>query len=117
MPPRPSSSFVAWTPVPSWRGCDSHSSGTAAETAPHSEITMSPSARTSRLALLLLIALLPGRLASQAPPFTVDDVLDVRGVTVGDLSDDGRWAVVTTASLRDRLGTDQSRFGDPTYVG
>ena len=77
---------------------------------------MSPSARMSRFALLLLIVLPPGRLAAQAPRFSLDDVLDVRSATVGDLSDDGRWVVITTASLRDRLGADQSRFGDPTYT-
>ncbi|MBI2403329.1 MAG: S9 family peptidase [Gemmatimonadetes bacterium] len=77
---------------------------------------MSPSARVLRLVPLLLIILPPGRLAAQGPRFTLDDVLDVRSVTVGDLSDDGRWVVITTASLRDRLGGDQGRFGDPTYI-
>ena len=71
------------------------------------------------LACALCLALGPGVLPAQAAAqgFTLDDVLSVRSVNVGDVSDDGRWAVVTTASLRDRLGTDQSRFGDPTYTG
>jgi len=77
---------------------------------------MIPSGRLPRLALLLLLLLVPRPAVSQAPRFTVDDVLDVRNVSAGDLSDDGRWLVITTASLRDRLGGDQSRFGDPTYV-
>ena len=59
-------------------------------------------------------------LAAQTPPaargFTLDDVLTVNSVSVGDMSADGRWIVVTTTQLRDRLGTDNSRFGDPTYV-
>ena len=77
---------------------------------------MRPSPRVPRFALLLLTLLMPDRVASQAPRFTVEDVLDVRSATVGDVSDDGRWVVITTSSLRDRLGTDQSRFGDPTYI-
>ena len=70
-----------------------------------------------RLAPVLLIGLFPASLLAQAPRFTLDDVLDVRGVSVAAVSDDGRWAVITTSTLRDRLGTDQSRFGDPTYLG
>ncbi|HEX9580234.1 MAG TPA: prolyl oligopeptidase family serine peptidase [Gemmatimonadales bacterium] len=51
-----------------------------------------------------------------APAFTLDDVMTVNAVSVAAMSPDGHWAVVTTAQLRDRLGADQSRFGDPTYV-
>ncbi len=70
-----------------------------------------------RAALVLFVALAPLRLPAQAAPrFTLDDVLTVRTVSVGDLSDDGRWLVVATSSLRDRLGIDNSRFGDPTYI-
>jgi len=48
--------------------------------------------------------------------FTVDDLLDVKNLGVADLSDDGRWIAATAASLRDRIGVDNYRFGDPTYV-
>ncbi len=70
-------------------------------------------------ALLLLIALaVPATLQAQATGtgFTIDDVLDVRNVSVGDVSEDGRWVILTTATLRDRIGADNSRYGDPTYV-
>jgi hypothetical protein len=55
---------------------------------------------------------------AQAHPnaFTVDDLLDVVNVSVADLSDDGRWLAVTVGSLRDRIGIDNHRFGDPTYI-
>jgi dipeptidyl aminopeptidase/acylaminoacyl peptidase len=43
-------------------------------------------------------------------------VLDTTTVSIGDLSADGKWVVVTSGSLRDRIGIDNSRFGDPTYV-
>src|SRR5262245_32211099 len=47
--------------------------------------------------------------------FTVDDLLDVKNLGVADLSDDGRWIAATAGSLRDRIGVDNYRFGDPTY--
>jgi dipeptidyl aminopeptidase/acylaminoacyl peptidase len=49
-------------------------------------------------------------------PFTVEDLLEVRSLNDGELSDDGRWLAVQTASLRDRVGIDNYRFGDPTYI-
>jgi dipeptidyl aminopeptidase/acylaminoacyl peptidase len=50
-----------------------------------------------------------------ASAFTVEDMLAVANVSVADLSDDGRWLAVTSATLRDRIGIDNTRFGDPTY--
>ena len=59
-------------------------------------------------------------LAAAQPPAldrTVDRfVLDVAAVNAGDLSADGKWLAATTASLRDRIGIDNSRFQDPSYV-
>jgi dipeptidyl aminopeptidase/acylaminoacyl peptidase len=48
--------------------------------------------------------------------FTVDDMLDAVNVSIADLSDDGRWLAATAGSLGDRIGIDNHRFGDPTYV-
>jgi len=48
--------------------------------------------------------------------FTVDDMLDVANANAASLSNDGHWLAATTASLRDRIGIDNARFGDPTYV-
>src|SRR5262245_20872174 len=48
--------------------------------------------------------------------FTVDDMLDGVNLGASDLSDDGRWLAVTTSTLRDRIGVDNYRFGDPTYA-
>src|SRR5215831_2164178 len=48
---------------------------------------------------------------------TVDHfVLDTITVSAADLSPDGKWVAVTAASLRDRIGVDNARFGDPTYI-
>jgi dipeptidyl aminopeptidase/acylaminoacyl peptidase len=55
----------------------------------------------------------------QAPvltPFTVDDMLDVVALRVGALSADGKWMAVTSSTQRDRIGIDNTRYGDPTYV-
>ena len=58
--------------------------------------------------------------SAQQPPngsaFAVDDMLDVVSLSVGDLSRDGHWLAVVATTLRDRIGIDNSRYGDPTYV-
>lgn len=51
-----------------------------------------------------------------AASFTIEDVLSVASVSAGELSADGRWLIFSTRTLRDRLGTDNHRYGDPTYV-
>ena len=76
------------------------------------------------LALVFTIVLgaLPARAASPeasapqpGPAFTVEDMLDTINVNMADLSNDGRFLAVTASSLRDRIGIDNHRFGDPTY--
>jgi dipeptidyl aminopeptidase/acylaminoacyl peptidase len=68
-------------------------------------------------ALVAFLALIPPFVstAQNQQAFTADDVLDVTNVSIADISDDGRWVAATAASLRDRIGIDNSRFGDPTY--
>jgi dipeptidyl aminopeptidase/acylaminoacyl peptidase len=74
------------------------------------------------IALVVSIAAIPLPLHSAsaqtktALEFTVDDLLDVVNINVADLSDDGRWLAATAGSLRGRIGIDNYRFGDPTYV-
>jgi dipeptidyl aminopeptidase/acylaminoacyl peptidase len=70
------------------------------------------------MAILLALSALPlkNQAQSASSAFTVDDMLDVVNMAVADLSDDGRWLVATSGSLRDRIGIDNHRFGDPTYV-
>jgi len=62
------------------------------------------------------LTLFCGILFAATTPFTVDDMLDVHNVQVADLSADGRYAAVTTSTLRGRLGIDNTRFGDPSYI-
>jgi dipeptidyl aminopeptidase/acylaminoacyl peptidase len=53
---------------------------------------------------------------TSTPGFSVEEMLDVVYLGASDLSDNGRWVAVTTSTLRDRIGVDNYRFGDPTYV-
>jgi len=74
--------------------------------------------RLARRALarsLFAILLLSTAAAAQAP-FTIEDVLAVANASIADVSPDGRHVLVTSATLRDRIGTDNYRYGDPTYV-
>ena len=69
--------------------------------------------------LLVLIGVSPAwaQLGSTDPSaFTFDDSLNVVSARVVDLTKDGRWAVVTMSDGRGRLGADNSRYGDPTYI-
>lgn len=70
------------------------------------------------LAIAATFTYLPQRLTAQTQlsAFTVDDLLDVVNVNIADLSDDGRWLAATSGTLRDRIGIDNHRFGDPTYI-
>lgn len=70
------------------------------------------------IGVVLTLTSLPFHSAAQTATsaFTVDDMLDVANVNIADLSDDGRWLAATSGSLRDRIGIDNHRFGDPTYI-
>lgn len=54
--------------------------------------------------------------AQSASPFTARDALAVTTTSVVDLSDDGRWLLVTASLRGDALGVDHRRDGDPTYI-
>lgn len=71
--------------------------------------------RSCRKLLLypLLVVLVPIPAAAQ---FTIDDVFEVSNASIRDLSTDGRWLFVTVGSLRDRIGIDNYRYGDPAYA-
>ena len=74
---------------------------------------------TAAFALTLALVVLPiaaSNAQNHQSAFTTDDLIDVKNITVADLSDDGRWVAATATSLRDRIGVDNYRFGDPTYI-
>ncbi|HEY7546473.1 MAG TPA: hypothetical protein VID27_16405, partial [Blastocatellia bacterium] len=66
-------------------------------------------------ALALALSTVPAK-GIDASIFTVDDMLDVVSVNISDLSSDGRWLAAQASTLRDRIGIDNYRFGDPTYI-
>src|SRR4051794_22975948 len=71
--------------------------------------------KRTRLLLLSVVLILP-MTAAPDTNFSVADLLDVRTVNIAALSDDGKWLAATSGSLRDRIGIDNHRFGDPTYI-
>ena len=70
------------------------------------------------VAIAIALASLSANAGAQSASsvFTVEDMLDVVSLNTADLSDDGRWLAATSGSLRDRIGIDNHRFGDPTYI-
>jgi dipeptidyl aminopeptidase/acylaminoacyl peptidase len=54
--------------------------------------------------------------ATATDSLSIKDLLDIKSVSVADLSSDGKWLAVTIGVRRDALGNDFSRDGDPTYL-
>ena len=48
-------------------------------------------------------------------PFTVDDVLNLRSFSIGDITDDGKIIIGTISRRLDRPPVNNFRYGDPTY--
>jgi dipeptidyl aminopeptidase/acylaminoacyl peptidase len=66
--------------------------------------------------VVLLLSLSLAAAPDDRGVFTVDDLLHVANATIADVSADGRWAALTVSSLEDRIGIDNRRYGDPTYI-
>ncbi|MFC1564972.1 S9 family peptidase [candidate division KSB1 bacterium] len=52
----------------------------------------------------------------QSNAFTTEDALNVQSLSVGAVTDDGRYIAAMRSSSRDRLNVDHMRYGDPTYI-
>ncbi|MFO7769601.1 MAG: prolyl oligopeptidase family serine peptidase [bacterium] len=85
-----------------------------------------PTARRSpfilRLAAVLLLGGLPAlagdppeAAAQEKQAFTPRDALRLESLSVRDITPDGRWLVCTAGRRIDRMGRDNTRYGDPTY--
>src|SRR5450631_2512681 len=66
--------------------------------------------------IVVFLSLAVSAWSASAATFTVDDMLHVANATIADVSADGRWAALTVSSLEDRIGIDNHRYGDPTYI-
>ncbi|MCU0646709.1 MAG: prolyl oligopeptidase family serine peptidase [Gemmatimonadaceae bacterium] len=63
------------------------------------------------------LPLVAGRVRAQAPTaLTPDALLDVRTITIGDWSADGRYLSLRVSTRRDGLGFVAARDGDPSYT-
>ncbi len=67
-------------------------------------------------ALALTATLTPHPAHPQQRLFTPEIALDVRGVSIAAVTDDGRRVAATVRTRRDRTGIDHQRYGDPTYI-
>lgn len=67
-------------------------------------------------ALTLVCAPLASANAQTGAPLSPADLLDIRSVSVGDYSPDGRWLLVRIAKRADGLGYVAAREGDPSYT-
>lgn len=72
-------------------------------------------ARTGTFTLILTVLTAATGLAQQRG-LTTEEALDVRSVSVADITDDGRWVAAQVSTRRGRTDTDHYRFGDPTYL-
>jgi len=71
---------------------------------------------TFLVSLFLLNIILLTQQAAAQQVFDVEDGLNVRGINVQDITEDGRFAVALITTRKDRLGVNHNRFADPTYV-
>jgi dipeptidyl aminopeptidase/acylaminoacyl peptidase len=68
------------------------------------------------VALGLLAIGVSAQAQSSQATFTAEDALDVNAYAIADLTNDGRYLVVTNTVRRDGFGQDFRRDGDPTYT-
>jgi dipeptidyl aminopeptidase/acylaminoacyl peptidase len=55
--------------------------------------------------------------AESKKPFTIEDYFLTKTFRVEDMTADGRWLAVSISTPADRLPQDNTRYGDPTYLG
>lgn len=53
---------------------------------------------------------------AQQTPFTPTDALNLSTESIRNMTEDGKYLVITTGNRRDRMETDHKRYRDPSYV-
>jgi len=67
--------------------------------------------------LAVALAAVPAAASETKKPFTIDAYFLVKSLQVADMTADGRWLAVSVSTPADRLSQDNTRYGDPTYIG
>jgi dipeptidyl aminopeptidase/acylaminoacyl peptidase len=65
----------------------------------------------------LALAVSVGFAAEAKKPFGVEDYFKTKSCRVEDMTRDGGWLALSVSTPEDRLPQDNTRYGDPTYVG
>ncbi len=69
---------------------------------------------------LIIVAALNSEIEAQTEgektAFTDEDLLNLKSISVNDITEDGRFLVCTTSRRMSRFGNDYTRYGDPTYL-
>lgn len=66
--------------------------------------------------ILLISAAVNIPALAQKSPFTPEDALNLVSESIRDMTEDGRYLVMTRGTRRDRMATDHKRYRDPSYV-
>ena len=66
--------------------------------------------------MLFLSATLHIVALAQQTPFTPADALNLSTESIRNMTEDGKYLVITTGTRRDRMETDHKRYRDPSYV-
>jgi len=69
-----------------------------------------------RTFLLICLIAVTVFVSGQKIPFTIQDAINVKSLSISDLTEDGKYIAGTIQSRTDRMNIDHKRFGDPNYV-
>src|SRR4030042_699661 len=65
----------------------------------------------------LALAVISAFSAEPKKPFSIDDYFLTKSLRIEGMTRDGRWLAASISTPGDRLPQDNTRFGDPTYIG
>lgn len=67
-------------------------------------------------AIIILVLSIQPTATAQTQAFTPEDGLNTRGISVQDITDDGRYIAALTSTRKNNLGVNHNRFADPNYI-
>jgi len=66
--------------------------------------------------IIILVFCIQTDAIAQAQVFTPEDGLNTRGISVQDITEDGRYIASLTSTRQNNLGVNHDRFADPNYI-